>query len=120
MPLIFFTTFYYILTQYEDNNELKIFWINGVDKRVFLQNVFKYSILFLIFQLVLSSFLVPTSQNKARTFIQNSNIEFYKKSKSLRRISKNLANDGFSNDFIGNAARSNNQSRAVEVNIKYK
>ena len=49
MPLIFFTTVYYILTQYEDNNELKIFWINGVDKRVFLHNVFKYSILFLIF-----------------------------------------------------------------------
>ena len=77
MPLIFFTSFYYILTQYEDNNELKIFWINGVDKKVFLQNVLKYSILFLFIQLILSSFLVPTSQYKARTFIQNSNIEFF-------------------------------------------
>ena len=77
MPLIFFTTFYYILNQYEDNNELKIFWINGVDKRVFLQNVFKYSVLFLLLQLLLSSFLVPASQNKARTFIQTSNIEFF-------------------------------------------
>ena len=77
MPLIFFTSFYYILTQYEDNNELKIFWINGVDKRVFLQNVLQYSILFLFIQLILSSLLVPASQNKARTFIQNSNIEFF-------------------------------------------
>ena len=25
MPLIFFASFYYILTQYEDNNELKFF-----------------------------------------------------------------------------------------------
>ena len=74
MPLIFFTSFYYILTQYEDNNELKIFWINGVDKRVFLQNVLQYSILFLFIQLILTSLLVPASQNKARTFIQNSNI----------------------------------------------
>ena len=77
MPLIFFTTLYYILNQYEDNNELKIFWINGIDKKIFLQNVLKYSILFLFLQILLSSIIVPASQYKARTFIQNSNIEFF-------------------------------------------
>ena len=77
MPLIFFTTLFYILNKYEDNNELKIFWINGIDKRHFINEVIKFSFIFLILQFFTSSLLVPTSQNKARTYIQSSNIEFF-------------------------------------------
>ena len=77
MPLIFFTTLFYILNKYEDNNELKIFWISGIDKREFMNNVIKFSIIFIILQLLISSILVPTAQNKARTYIQSSNIEFF-------------------------------------------
>ena len=77
MPLIFFTTLFYILNKYEDNNELKIFWISGIDKREFMNNVIKFSIIFIILQILISSILVPTAQNKARTYIQSSNIEFF-------------------------------------------
>ena len=77
MPFIFFIAIYYTINKSEDNNELKIFWINGIDKKEFLTTLLKYSFFFLIFQLILNSFLVPYSQNKARTYIQSSSIDFF-------------------------------------------
>tara|TARA_Y200000002_G_scaffold286175_1_gene240318 strand:+ start:678 stop:1808 length:1131 start_codon:yes stop_codon:yes gene_type:complete len=77
MPFIFFIAIYYTINKSEDNNELKIFWINGIDKKEFLKTLLKYSIFFLIAQLILNSFLVPYTQNKARTYIQSSSIDFF-------------------------------------------
>ena len=77
MPFIFFIAIYYTINKSEDNNELKIFWINGIDKREFLSSLLRYSIFFLVIQLLLNSFLVPYSQNKARTYIQSSSIDFF-------------------------------------------
>ena len=58
-------------------SQLKIFWIFGTDKKEFLKVVLKYSIIFLIIQHIFSLFLVPSTQNKARTFIQSSSIDFF-------------------------------------------
>ena len=77
MPFIFFIAIYYSINKSENNNELKIFWINGIDKKEFLKTLLKYSIFFLIVQLILNSFLVPYTQNKARTYIQSSSIDFF-------------------------------------------
>ena len=77
MPFIFFIAIYYTINKSENNNELKIFWINGIDKKEFLKTLLKYSIFFLIAQLILNSFLVPYTQNKARTYIQSSSIDFF-------------------------------------------
>ena len=77
MPFMFFIAIYYTINKSEDNNELKIFWINGIDKREFLSSLLRYSIFFLVIQLLLNSFLVPYSQNKARTYIQSSSIDFF-------------------------------------------
>ena len=77
MPFMFFVAIYYTINKSEDNNELKIFWINGIDKREFLSSLLRYSIFFLVIQLLLNSFLVPYSQNKARTYIQSSSIDFF-------------------------------------------
>lgn len=77
MPLIFFLTIFHTLNKYEDNNELKIFWINGIDKKTFINKLIQFSILFLTFQFLLSVFVVPFSQIKARTYIQQSNIDFF-------------------------------------------
>lgn len=92
MPLIFFTTLFYIINQYEDNNELKIFWISGIDKKEFLNQVVKFSIFFLIIQIFISSILVPISQNKARTYIQSSNIEFFPSLINERRFIDTVEN----------------------------
>ena len=77
IPFIFFVSIFYTLNKFEDNNELKIFWINGINKKRFVKNFLNYSIIYLLILLFLSSFLVPWSQNKGRVFIQNSNIDFF-------------------------------------------
>ena len=77
MPLIFFVTLFYVMNEYEDNNELKIFWITGIDKKKFINQTIKFSIFFIILQILISAFFVPLSQYKARTFIQTSNIDFF-------------------------------------------
>ena len=77
IPLIFFISIFYTLNKFEDNNELKIFWINGVNKKRFIKNFLNYSVIYLLILLFLTSFLVPWSQNKGRVFIKNSNIDFF-------------------------------------------
>ena len=77
MPFIFFVSIFYILTKFEDNNELKIFWIFGTNKREFLNVILKYSIIVLLIQLTLTLLIVPLTQNKARTYIQKSSIDFF-------------------------------------------
>ena len=32
LPIVFFTSLFYSLVKYENNNELKIFWLNGINK----------------------------------------------------------------------------------------
>ena len=77
MPFIFFVAVFHTINKSEDNNELKIFWINGIDKKEFANAFLKYSIIYLIIQIVLNSLIVPLSQNKARTYIQLSSIDFF-------------------------------------------
>ena len=76
-PLIFFVSIFYTLNKFEDNNELKIFWINGINKIKFVKNLIIYSFLSLVFLYFFTSFLVPWSQNKSRIFLQDSNIDFF-------------------------------------------
>ena len=77
VPIIFFISLFYILNKYEDNNELKIFWLTGVQRKEFINKIISYSFLFTLILLVLKVFLVPSSQYKARTYIQDSNIDFF-------------------------------------------
>ena len=77
MPFIFFVSIFYILNKFEDNNELKIFWIFGTNKREFLNVILKYSVIILLIQLTLTLLIVPYTQNKARTYIQKSSIDFF-------------------------------------------
>ena len=77
MLFIFFVSIFYILNKFEDNNELKIFWIFGTNKREFLNVILKYSLIILLIQLTLTLLIVPYTQNKARTYIQKSSIDFF-------------------------------------------
>ena len=77
LPFIFFITLFYILVIYEEKNELLIFWTNGISKKEFLQNINKLSLLFVIFQLFLTTYIVPLTQDNARSYIRNSNIDFF-------------------------------------------
>lgn len=74
---MFFVSIFYTLLKYENNNELIVFWSNGINKRTFVNNIVLFSFLFLIIQISFTSFFVPASQDKARSYIRSSNIDFF-------------------------------------------
>ena len=77
LPFMFFISIFYIILKYEEKNQLLIFWSNGIDKKKFLNIVLKYSLFFLLIQIFLTTIIVPETQNKARSYIRSSNIDFF-------------------------------------------
>ena len=76
-PFAVFFSFAYILLKYENNNELVIFWNFGVDKKHFVNFFINVSLIFLLAHLVLNALVVPLSQDKARTFLRTSDLNFF-------------------------------------------
>ena len=76
LPFSLFFSFSYVLAKYEINNELIVFWNNGVDKITLINFFLKFSILITLLQILLTTFVVPKSQELGRTFIRTSNIDF--------------------------------------------
>ena len=90
---VFFISIFYVINKYDNSNELIVFWNNGIKKIHFINFILKFSILFLILQLFLNLFVVPKSQNLARVFIKESNIDFLPKlisEKKFINVVKNL------------------------------
>ena len=77
LPFMFFISIFYILVKYEEENELVIFWLNGIKKIKFVNTLVIFSTIFLILQLFMSSYLIPTTQDTARSFIRTSNIDSF-------------------------------------------
>jgi lipopolysaccharide export system permease protein len=77
LPFIIFVSTFYIITVYEKNNELVIFWTYGISKINFINIIFQFSIFFIVLKIFLSIFLVPLTQEKARSFIKTSSVDFF-------------------------------------------
>ena len=77
LPLIFFTSLFYTLNKYENTNELKIFWINGVNKINFYHVILRYTLIFFLMQLLLVAIISPYLQNIARNSFLKSNLDFF-------------------------------------------
>jgi len=75
--LSFFLALFYILVLYEENNQLLIYWSNSITKKIFLNKLIIFSIGLIIVSLVLSFFVVPYTQDKARSYIRSSNLDFF-------------------------------------------
>ena len=74
LPFVFFFSFFYVITKYELNNELIIFWNFGVNKFEFFNFFFKFSILIVIFQIMIVAVIVPKAQDTARSFLRSSSV----------------------------------------------
>ena len=74
---LFFISTFFVLFRYEDNNEISIFWTHGVSKIEFVNNFIKFSLIFVIIQLIFSYFIVPATQEKARNLFKVSNIDYF-------------------------------------------
>ena len=76
-PFVLFFTLFYVTTKYELNNELMIFWNFGVHKIQLINFILKISIILLFVQILLTSFIVPKSQDLARSFLRSSTVNFF-------------------------------------------
>jgi len=76
LPFMFFFSIFFTLIKYEEQNQTIIFWTNGINKLTFLNVIISYSFLFLILNSIFSLYVVPISQDKARSFIRSSNIDY--------------------------------------------
>ena len=76
LPFVFFFSFFYVITRYELNNELIIFWNFGVNKFQLINFLFIFSIFLTLVQITLAAFIVPNTQDMARSFLRTSSVNF--------------------------------------------
>ncbi len=76
-PFVLFFSLFYITVRYELNNELIIFWNFGVHKIEIVNFILRTSIILFCFQIILTAFIVPKSQDLARSFLKNSEVNFF-------------------------------------------
>jgi len=76
-PFAIFLAFSYILLKYENKNELVIFWNFGIKKINFINFFIKFSLWFVLVSLLLNAIITPFTQDKARSFIKSSNLDFF-------------------------------------------
>ena len=76
-PFAIFLAFSYTLLKYENKNELVIFWNFGIKKIDFINFFIKFSFFFVFLSLLLNTAVVPLAQDKARSFIRSSDLDFF-------------------------------------------
>ena len=76
-PFVLFFSLFHIISKYENNNELIIFWTFGITKIKLINFIFKFSIILMLIQITLSSLIIPKSQDIARSFLRTSTVNFY-------------------------------------------
>ena len=77
VPFILFISLFYTISNYEKNNQLNIFWLNGISKISFANILISFSIVIMLLQIILGGIISPISQYKAREYLKNSNIDFF-------------------------------------------
>jgi lipopolysaccharide export system permease protein len=77
LPFVFFLSVFYIVSDYEDKNQLLIYWSYGVNKLQVINQIIQLSLIFVIFQIIFSTIAVPYAQDKSRSYIRSSNLDFF-------------------------------------------
>ena len=111
LPFVFAISIFFELLKYEKNNELLLFWTNGVTKRKFIINLVNFAIVVMLIQILIGSIISPASQLKARSVLKDSNTDFLpnsiKQGKFIDTVSgltifinEKVTNNSFRNIFI--------------------
>ena len=74
---VFFISVFFTISKYEENNEILIFWSYGIKKGEFINKIIKFSFLFLILNITFSALIVPKTQDMAKSYIRNSNVDYF-------------------------------------------
>ena len=89
-PFALFFSFFYVISKYELNNELIIFWNFGISKIKLINFFIKISLFFMVFQILMVSLIVPKTQNISRELIKNSNINFFESFIKPKKFNDNI------------------------------
>ena len=89
-PFAVFFSFFYVISKYELNNELMIFWNFGVTKIQLMNFFIRISLIFMLIQILLVSIIVPSTQNYSRILIKDSNINFFESFIKPKRFNDNI------------------------------
>ena len=76
LPFAIFFSFFNVLSRYEANNEMVIFWNFGISKLQVINFFLRFSIIVLIFQMLLNAFIVPKTLDTARSLLRSSDVNF--------------------------------------------
>ncbi len=90
LPFALFFSFSYVITKYEVNNELMIFWNFGVQKIQVTNFFIQFSILVTLLQLLLTIIIVPETQNLSRSLIRTSNVDFFESFVKPKKFNDNI------------------------------
>ena len=77
LPFVFFLSIFYTVSDFEDKNQLLIYWTHGISKLQVVNKIIQLSIILVLIQIVFSTIIVPYAQDKSRSFIRNSNLDFF-------------------------------------------
>jgi len=132
-PFAIILAFSYILLKYEIKNELVIFWNFGIKKINFINFFIKFSLWFVLVSLLLNAVIAPFAQDKARSFIRSSNLDFFEsilKPKKFIDVIENLTiyfdeknkNGELINIFLNEKIDANNSQttfgKTATINVK--
>ena len=88
----FFLAIFVVLNRYEENNEILVFWTNGIKKISFINFIVKFSLFFVLIQLILNLIIVPKAQNLGQQYLKNSSMEFLPKLIEEKKFSNVMNN----------------------------
>ena len=88
----YFITLFVVISRYLENNEILVFWTNGIKKISFINFIGKFSILIVLIQLILNLYVVPYTQNLAQNYLKNSSMDFLPKLIEEKKFSNVLEN----------------------------
>ena len=89
-PFALFFSFSYVLSKYELNNELMILWNFGINKIQLINFFLIFSFLLMIVQILLTTYLVPKSQNISRQLLKSSNVDFFESFIKPKKFNDNI------------------------------
>ncbi len=90
VPFAVFFSFFYVISKYEIQNELMIFWNFGVSKFQIINFFLKVSFVIFFFQIVLTTFVIPFTQDLARSYLRNSNFNFFENFIKPKKFNDNI------------------------------
>ena len=91
-PFVLFFSLFYVTVKHEVNNELIILWNFGINKIEIINFILIISVCLMLIQVVLTSIVVPSSQDKARSFIRNSKVNFFENFIKPKRFNDAITN----------------------------